>query len=1258
MSNTVGKITGQMLESNLVRRDMQTGDENLAFETDLIFLDVWNRRVGISTDTPFRPLAIDGTLRTSVLLVDTQANIADSIISSNTISNLDSDIFLSAIGIGGSINAETIQVDGLQFDTNRFVSRTSNENIDIFPNVSGEIIFNSNVEVFGNLHATGNVTFDGSVTLGDADTDSIIINADVAGNIIPNLNSFYSLGSTTKRFSNLFTDLVNGTSYTASSLTTPGGIDFSLRQGNIWYVSSNGSNSNVGDHPNGPFATVEFALANSTTGDTVYIYPGTYMENFPLTVPAGVAVKGESIRSVKIIPQASSNDQDAFLLNGQSTISDITVANFFYNSSTNTGYAFRFANNFTVTSRSPYIQNISVITENESTLASAGRGAYIDGSVANSSSIEASMLFHSCTFITPNADSIIMKNGVRVEWLNSFVYFANRGLYAENGNLGFASLGIKFGAEIRSIGSANVYGNYGAWADGNQTLMYLINHNFGYIGSGLDSNNDPSEVIQANEIVELNGGKIYYQSMDQIGDFRVGDIFKVKSSTGQVEFQTAITSNANLIISDLINTTYIDALEVTTGNITISGNSIVSNSGEINFSAANNQLDINSSVNITESLDISNNINIDSNIILGNQFNDTVALNGQLVGNIIPTNSGQYFLGENNLRYNKLYASSFIQDDIVIDTNVISTTLSNSDLELKSNETGIVRIDDNLFASFNVIVSDNSSFYNVDISTLTANNIVADNLITIATTNTFDDIQFNGNRVSTIVSNADLEFVSNGVGIINILDSTSIAQSLSVDGSSSLQNTTVNQTLVVNNLNVLTDITASELSTTGILVKNNFITTTNSNSNLELRSNGTGIVNVQENLGIDSNLTVFGTSNFSNTNVNGNTVANNSNISLGLITSSFQNLDILIQDNFISTTLGNSDLILNANATGSVLFDDNLIINNNLTVDQSAYWQNTQVFSPTTASNINILSNLISNEFSNGDIFINTNFITTTTSNSNLEFRGTGSNSGVVLDQNLEFKSTTLSNILSSGTEIQRSIEFIPFTNQNFIINSTGALTIPVGNNTNRVLGAAGEIRLNNVSNRFEGRLTAGVKQLYGLYDLDQNTYISAELMPGTNDNVIRMFIAGVQTASITEQASTFQRVQIDELDINNNIISTVNSNANIEFVQSGTGIINIKDNFTISANSIQNLNANTVTNLETTGGYVEFSGNNALAIPAGTTLQRPASTQLGSSRWNTNNSQLEVWDGTVWTGAAGAGSGITANDMEELVNILTLVLA
>jgi len=78
---------------------------------------------------------------------------------------------------------------------------------------------------------------------------------------------------------------------------------------------------------------------------------------------------------------------------------------------------------------------------------------------------------------------------------------------------------------VRSIASACVYGNYGVVGDGNGVLMYLISQNLAYIGVGKDIDNDNTNVIQANEVVELNRAKIRYSSVDHNGDFRVGDLF-------------------------------------------------------------------------------------------------------------------------------------------------------------------------------------------------------------------------------------------------------------------------------------------------------------------------------------------------------------------------------------------------------------------------------------------------------------------------------------------------------------------------------------------------------------------------------------------------------------------------------------------------------------------------------------------------------------------------------------------------------------
>ena len=52
----IGRISGPLLKSNLVRDGV-----DLAFETDLLYLDVNNRRIGINSAAPQYPLDVDGT---------------------------------------------------------------------------------------------------------------------------------------------------------------------------------------------------------------------------------------------------------------------------------------------------------------------------------------------------------------------------------------------------------------------------------------------------------------------------------------------------------------------------------------------------------------------------------------------------------------------------------------------------------------------------------------------------------------------------------------------------------------------------------------------------------------------------------------------------------------------------------------------------------------------------------------------------------------------------------------------------------------------------------------------------------------------------------------------------------------------------------------------------------------------------------------------------------------------------------------------
>ena len=66
-------------------------------------------------------------------------------------------------------------------------------------------------------------------------------------------------------------------------------------------------------------------------------------------------------------------------------------------------------------------------------------------------------------------------------------------------------------------------------------------HTMEYVGAGTNYNALPfngGEPIPANEVVELNGGRVFYSTTDQLGNFRVGTQFSVNGTTGEVTINT------------------------------------------------------------------------------------------------------------------------------------------------------------------------------------------------------------------------------------------------------------------------------------------------------------------------------------------------------------------------------------------------------------------------------------------------------------------------------------------------------------------------------------------------------------------------------------------------------------------------------------------------------------------------------------------------------------------------------------------------
>ena len=309
----VGRITGPLLKANLVRQGV-----DLAFETSLLYIDVINGRIGINTATPSTDLHVNGTTRTTNLEVTTQADIASFTISGHTIASSNSVINLEPSGTNPVVyQAKLLVNNNLQITTNQISTTTANSDLNVTTSGTGQVNVNSNMLVNGDLHATGNITADGNITIGDNPTDSVTFNADIASNIIPDLDVTYNLGSdpTTggKSWKTVYTQDLEATHINTGSITV-NGIDLALAPGNIIYVATTGNDTNAGLHEHNPVLTLKHALSTATAGTTVYVYPGVYQEQFPLTIPAGVTIRGAGIRAVTIKPTSATRYNDAMLI--------------------------------------------------------------------------------------------------------------------------------------------------------------------------------------------------------------------------------------------------------------------------------------------------------------------------------------------------------------------------------------------------------------------------------------------------------------------------------------------------------------------------------------------------------------------------------------------------------------------------------------------------------------------------------------------------------------------------------------------------------------------------------------------------------------------------------------------------------------------------------------------------------------------------------------------------------------------------------
>ena len=191
---------------------------------------------------------------------------------------------------------------------------------------SGAVVIDGGLGVAENINSGGSGTFAGRLDVDDTtdstDTTTGAVVVDGGVGIVKNLN----VGQNVKVSGNLelesqLTDFFNNqgvgickTDYRLSSFDVSGvGVGVSWRPSGVQtkrtlYVTKNGCDTNSGLLEGDAKYTIAAAAAIAQEGDTIKVRSGVYIENNPIGLRTDVAITGEDLRLVTVVPTNTNRD--------------------------------------------------------------------------------------------------------------------------------------------------------------------------------------------------------------------------------------------------------------------------------------------------------------------------------------------------------------------------------------------------------------------------------------------------------------------------------------------------------------------------------------------------------------------------------------------------------------------------------------------------------------------------------------------------------------------------------------------------------------------------------------------------------------------------------------------------------------------------------------------------------------------------------------------------------------------------------------
>jgi len=198
--------------------------------------------------------------------------------------------------------------------------------------ISGDINLTGSINLTGditasNMFVTGNLMVSGNLFLGNNSSDNINTLGVFTNNLIPGNHNQYDIGSEGSWWRNIYVNTVSA-SFISGSIAGIGNInefsesvdfrldtlelssslyDNAMSGSKRLYVSPSGSDVNDGSDPSVPFRTIKAAVESlgaaeytNTKRYTIFVGSGEYVEQNPIAVPPGIAIVGDTLRTVRL----------------------------------------------------------------------------------------------------------------------------------------------------------------------------------------------------------------------------------------------------------------------------------------------------------------------------------------------------------------------------------------------------------------------------------------------------------------------------------------------------------------------------------------------------------------------------------------------------------------------------------------------------------------------------------------------------------------------------------------------------------------------------------------------------------------------------------------------------------------------------------------------------------------------------------------------------------------------------------------------